>query len=397
MNKRTFFLTAIATAALLAGCGKQPPVKQSDAGSANASGPTGSAPKNKGPEEKILRMRNWPDYLPEGILADFEKETGIKVEYKTFASNESLHAMLSDSALNDDIVVPGSNYAATQIANGWLRPLDLALIPNAKNLDPRIMKVLARADIGNVHLVPWAWGMVTVGINRTKVQAALGDTPIPANSWELLFNPKYTAKLKSCGIAFLDSPSEVIPAAAHYAGKTAYSSDPADHEAAAQVISAVRGDIKRFSSTLIEDLANGKVCATLGWSGDINQAADEARQAGSTDVIEALLPSTGAMSFFDTMAIPRTAAHPKNAHAFINFMLRPDNAARMVTEVGYPTGNIAAQALVDKSVASNPSIFVSKENIDKLVAPSPYTTKGRASMIAQYMSVAYGYQVLSKK
>lgn len=386
MNPKILF-GAAALVALLAGCGKQAQMMQN---SSAAGAVTSSSTPTAVAEGKILKVSNWPDYLPEGILADFEKETGIKVVYKTFSSNEGLHRMLSHSAMDADIVVPGSNYAAIQIGQGLLRPLDRTLIPNTKNLDPSIMKLLSSADASNAHLIPWAWGLTTVGINRTKVQAALGDLPFPDNSWDLVFNPKYTAKLKTCGIVYLDSPGDVIPAAAHYAGMPAYSNSSADHEAAAQVIRSVRGDIRRFSSDLIGDIAAGKICAALGWSGDFNQAADQARKAGSTDVIEALLPSTGALSFFDTMAIPKTAKHPNNAHAFINFMLRPENAARMVTDVGYPTGNMSVRDLVSKDIANNQTIFVSEQDIAKLLPPGPSTNIGRASMIAQYMAVAYG-------
>ncbi len=393
ISKRTFMLAALATTAFLSACGKQPP----SAPSASAEPkPIGIASAAKEPEPKLLRIRNWPDYIPDGLLADFEKETGIKVEYRTFQTNESLHSLLADGQTDDDIVVPSSTYAAIQIQRGWLQPLDPALLPNVKNLDPDIMKALASADSGNAHLIPWAWGLTTVGINRTKVQEALGDMPIPENSWELIFNPQYTAKLKACGIAMLDSPSEVIPAAVHYIGRPAYTNNPADHVAAAAVIDAVRGDIKRFSSTLIDDMASGKICAALGWSGDFNQAAEKAREARSKDVIESLLPSTGAMSFFDTMAIPKGARHPQNAHTFINFMLRPEIAARMINEIGYPTGNMAARKLVNEDVAANATIFVSKEDVAKMVPPGAFTNQGRASMITQYLGFAYGIRDAAK-
>ena len=173
-------------------------------------------------EEKLLNIYNWPNYVPEGMIAAFEKETGIKVNYDTFKTDETLEAKLVAGNTGYDIVVPSSVFAKTQIEAQQLQPLDKSKIPNLVNLDPAIMKVLTRADPGNKYLVPWAWGFTTVGINKTKADKALVGLPMPDNAWVLVFNPKYTEKLKSCGIAYLDSPSEVMPVALHYIGKDAW-------------------------------------------------------------------------------------------------------------------------------------------------------------------------------
>lgn len=392
MLTKALTLIALVTSVALSGCNQPTTAAESQVSAGKAAA---SATPPSGEEEKVLRIRNWPDYLPEGLLEEFELQTGIKVDYKTFASNEDVLAMVAKGNSDADIVVPSSPFAALLIKDGLARPLDRSLIPNAKHLDPLIMRLLNIADPGNSHLIPWAWGFTTVGINRNQVKAALGGTPLPANSWELVFNPAYTSKLKSCGIAFLDSPSEVIPAAAHYAGKAAYSNATADHQAAAEVLRAVRGDIRKFSSDLIDELSSGKLCAVMGWSGDINQAALDAARSGSSDVIEALIPSTGGVAFFDTMVILKSSKHPKNAHAFIDFMLRPENAARIVSEIGYATGNVAARGLVDKYVASNPSIFMSEDNINKLAVPGPYTMNARSSMVTEYIRAAYDIPIAS--
>lgn len=391
LTKALTLFTLVASLALN-GCNQPTTAAESQVASGKA---TGSAMPIGIEEEKVLRIRNWPDYLPDGLLEEFELQTGIKVDYRTFASNEDLWALVAKGNSDADIVVPSSPFAALLIKEGLARPLDRSLIPNAKHLDPLIMRLLNIADPGNGHLIPWAWGFTTVGINRTQVEAALGGMPIPANSWELVFNPTYTSKLKSCGIAFLDSPSEVIPAAAHYAGKAAYSNAPADHQAASEVLRAVRGDIRKFSSDLIDELSSGKLCAVMGWSGDINQAAMKANRPGSSVVIEALLPSTGGVAFFDTMVILKSSKQPRNAHAFINFMLRPENAARIVNEIGYATGNVAARSLVDKYVAGNPSIFMSEADINKLAVPAPYTLGARSSMVTEYLRVAYDIPIAS--
>lgn len=370
-------------ALLLSACGKK------DAPVAVA--PEASAPaKLANAEEKVLNIYNWPDYVPEGLIAAFEKETGIKVNYDTFETNEALHAKLVAGNTGYDIVVPGSVFAKAQIAGGLLQPLDKSKVPNLANLEPALMKTLTKADPDNKYLVPWAWGFTTVGINKTKADKALAGLPMPANAWDLVFDPKYTAKLKSCGIAYLDSPTEIIPAALHYIGKDAYSNDPADYKAAAEMLAKVRPDVRLFSSTMIDDVAGGKACVAIGWSGDINIAASRARENGSRDEIQALLPSTGALIFLDTMALPKDARHPGNAHAFIDFYLSPANAALVTNTMNYPTANKAAIAQIKPEISGNKTIFVEPDYFSKLIPPSSFTNEAREAMANAYNSFKKG-------
>jgi putrescine transport system substrate-binding protein len=376
--KKLVLLIAM-SAALLAACDK----KQEPAAATPA--PVAAAPaKPVNTEEKVLNIYNWPDYLPAGMIDAFQKETGIQVKYDTFETNEALHAKLVAGNTGYDIVVPGTPFAKLQIEGQLLQPLDKSKLPDLGNLDPAIMHMLTKADPGNKHLVPWAWGFTTVGINKTKADKALRDLPMPENAWELVFNPKYTHKLKSCGIAYLDSPAEIIPAALHYLGKDAYSNDPADYKLATEMLAKVRKDITLFSSTMIDDIAGGKACAVIGWSGDINIAASRARENGSLDNIQALLPNTGALLFSDTMAITKDAKHPNNAHAFINFYLRPENGALVTDVTNYPTGNKAAIPKIKSNIASNNTIFVESDYFSKMIAPSSFSNEAREAMIQAY-------------
>jgi putrescine transport system substrate-binding protein len=379
----SFALSAI----VLAGCGKkEEPV-------AVAPAPVASAPAAAAvnTEEKVLNIYNWADYIPEGMIASFEKETGIKVNYDTFETNEALHAKLVAGNSGYDIVVPGSVFAKPQIEGGLLQALDKAQVKNLSNLDPAIMATLAaKTDPGNKHLVPWAWGFTTVGINKTKVAKVLGKTPMPENAWDLVFKPEYTSKLKSCGIAYLDSPTEIIPVALHYIGKDAYSNDAADYKLATEMLAKVRKDVRIFSSTMIDDVASGKACVAIGWSGDINIAAARAKENKSKDEIEALLPSTGALIFFDTMAITKDAKHPNNAHAFIDFYLRAENAARMSNEMNYPTANKAGVPLVKPEIANNKTIFVEADYFAKMIPPSSFSNEAREAMANAYNSFKKG-------
>lgn len=386
MNKVIW--SAAFVALLVSACGK----KEEAAAPAPAPAPVASAPAPAPvpAEEKVLNIYNWPDYIPEGMVAAFEKETGIKVNYDTFETNEALHAKLVAGNTGYDIVVPGSVFAKPQIDGGLFQALDKAKLANYKNLDPAVMQVLTKADADNKHLVPWAWSFTTVGINRTKVEKALGKTPMPENAWDLVFNPEYTKKVKSCGIAYLDSPTEIIPVALHYMGKDAYSNNPEDYKAATEMLAKVRKDIRLFSSTMIDDVAGGKACAVIGWAGDVNIAAGRAKENKSKDVIEALLPATGALAFFDTMAITKDAKHPQNAHAFIDFFLRPENAAAMANEMSYNSGNQAAKEQIKPEIASNPSIFVAADYMPKMVAPSSFSNEAREAMANAYNAFKKG-------
>ena len=382
------YLVSVALSALvLSACGK----KEVPPAAVVAPALVASAPAVAvNTEEKVLNIYNWPDYVPAGLIPAFEKETGIKVNYDTFETNEALHAKLVAGNTGYDIVVPGTVFAKSQIEGGLLQALDKSKIPNLANMDLAIMGTLVKADPGNKFLVPWAWGFTTVGINRTKVEKVLGTMPLPENAWSLVFDPKYTAKLKSCGIAYLDSPTEIIPAALHYIGKDAYSNDSADYQAAAAMLAKVRKDVRLFSSTMIDDIASGKACVAIGWSGDINIAAGRAKENGSKDVIESLLPSTGALIFFDTMAITKDAKHPKNAQAFIDFYLRPENAAMISNEMSYPTGNKAAVTLVKPEIAGNKTIFVESDDFSKMIPPSSFTNEAREALANAYNSFKKG-------
>jgi len=384
--KKLVLVTAM-SAILLAACGK----KEEPVAAAPVPAPVASAPSLPvNAEEKVLNIYNWPDYIPEGMTAAFEKETGIKVNYDTFETNEALHAKLVAGNTGYDIVVPGTVFAKSQIEGGLLQPLDKDKIPNLANLEPAIMNTLTKADPGNKYLVPWAWGFTTVGINKTRVDKALAGMPMPENAWDLVFDPKYTAKLKSCGIAYLDSPTEIMPVALHYIGKEAYSNNPADYKAAAEMLLKVRKDVRLFSATMIDDVAGGKACAVIGWSGDINIAANRAKENGSKDIIQALLPSTGALLFADTMALTKDAKHPNNAQAFIDFYLRPENAASVTNTMNYPTANKAAIAQIKPEISGNKTIFVEPEYFTKMIAPSSFTNEAREALANAYNSVKKG-------
>ncbi|UMR28763.1 polyamine ABC transporter substrate-binding protein [Massilia sp. MB5] len=342
-------------------------------------------------EEKVLNIYNWSDYIADDTIKNFEKETGIKVRYDVFDNNEILNSKLAAGKSGYDIVVPTAQWARLQIDAKLLRKLDKSKLSNLSNLDPHIQAKLAKIDPNNDYLVDWLWGYTTVGINVGKVKAALGAMPMPDNAWELIFNPKYASKLKSCGVSFLDSPSEVLPAALIYLGKPAFSTSAADYTEAGKMLSAIRPYVTLFSSSgYINDMANGAVCVALGWSGDINIARQRAIDAKNGQQIQVLVPKTSAALMFDTMAIPADAPHPNNAHLFINYILRPQVHASLTNKVFYANPNAASVKHVRKDIAENKNVFLSDDDKKRMQAPEAVPADIRRNITRVYTKFKTG-------
>lgn len=321
-------------------------------------------------EEKVLNIYNWSDYIGEDTIKNFEKETGIKVRYDNFDSNEIVHAKLVAGRTGYDLVVPSSNWAKLQLEGGLLSKLDKSKLPNLVNLDPDLQSQIAAIDPDNAHLVIWLWGYTTLGINVDKVKNALGDLPMPKNEWDLLFDTNYVSKLKSCGVSVLDSPSEVLPVALHYIGKPPNSSTAADYQEAGELLKTIRPYVTLFSSSgYINDMANGSTCLALGWSGDLSIAKMRAAEANKGVNVQVLVPSIGSELFFDTMAIPADAAHPDNAHKFINYILRPEVHAELTNAVFYANPNLKSHQYVDKEIAEDKTVFLSSEALKNMYPP----------------------------
>ncbi|MBK9517937.1 MAG: polyamine ABC transporter substrate-binding protein [Anaeromyxobacter sp.] len=342
-------------------------------------------------EKKVLNVYNWADYIGEDTLAGFEKETGIKVRYDNFDSNEILHAKLVAGKSGYDVVVPSSYWAKAQAAAGLLKPLDKSLLPNLKNLDPDLQEALAKLDTGNQYVVPWLWGYTTIGINVGKVKQALGDLPMPANAWDLLFKPEYVSRLKRCGVSVVDAPTEVIPPAMHYLGKPAYSRNLADYAGVPALLASIRPHITLFSSAgYIDDLANGSLCLVMGYSGDINIAKRRAIEGKTGQEIQALIPSTGGIIFVDAMAIPADAPHPRNAHRFIDYILRPEVHAGLTNKVFYANPNRASLPFVTPEVAADKTVFPSPEDMKRMAMPDVLGNDIRRHMTRLYTKFKTG-------
>ncbi len=326
-------------------------------------------------EEKVLNIYNWSDYIAEDTIEKFEEETGIKVTYDVFDSNEVLEAKLLAGSSGYDIVVPSASFMARQIQAGVFQKLDKSKLSNLENMDGQIMQNVGEYDPGNEHAVVYMWGTTGIGYNVEKVKERLGEDA-PTDSLALIFDPANAEKLADCGISLLDAPTEIIPAAMNYLGLDPRSTDPEDFKKGAEAIAAIKPHVRYFhSSQYINDLANGDTCVAMGWSGDVFQARDRADEADNGVSISYTIPKEGALQWFDMLAIPADAKHPENAHKFINFVMDAQITADITNYVWYASANEKAIDLIDGEILEDPGIFPPDEVKEKLWVAPVYNAK----------------------
>lgn len=304
-----------------------------------------------------VNVYNWSDYIAEDQLKAFEKNSGVKVNYTTYDSNEILEAKLRAGRSGYDVVVPtASPFFVRQLAAGLYKPLDKAKLRNLKNLDPEIMAQLAKYDPGNTHAIPWMWGTTGIGYNVAAIKKRMPDAPV--DSLKMIFDPAIVSKFADCGVMLLDSATDVFPAALKYLGLDPDSKKTEDLAKAADVVKAVRPYIRKFhSSEYINALAGGDICLALGFSGDIFQARDRAAKAKDRQDIAYAIPREGSLLWIDVAAVPKDAPDPGNALRFLDFLLEPKVAAASSELTGYANANIPATALLPKDISGNPLIY----------------------------------------
>ncbi len=343
---------------LLAACSSGTTDKTTDAA-------TGAAPAVAA-EDKTLNLYIWNDYLAEDTIANFEKETGIKVAVSNYGSNEELDGKLAPGSSGYDIVVPSASSYERQIKSGYYQKLDKSLLPNLSNMDPDIQARLAQHDLGNDYAVLHMWGTTGIGYNAKKIKAIMPNAPL--DSWKLVFDPAVAKNFQKCGIAVLDSATEMFTMVLAYMGKNPNSQDAADLNAAGELMNKFRPYLRYIDTQrMISDLANGEICLAVGYSGDMLQARDRASENKTGQEISYSIPSEGSIIWFDSYLMPKDAPHPKNAHAFINYMLRPEVIAAVTNNVNYANGNAKAGALVNKDVFEDPGVYPPAAVVAKLV------------------------------
>ena len=311
-----------------------------------------------------VHIYNWSDYIGETTLADFQKETGIKPVYDVFDSNETLEGKLLAGRTGYDVVVPSNHFLGKQIKAGAFQKLDRSQLPNYSNLDPALLKRLEQNDPGNLYAVPYLWGTNGIGYNVDKIKAVLGVDKI--DSWAAVFEPENIKKLHSCGVAFLDSADEMMPTVLNYMGLNANSTNPEDYKKAEAKLLAVRPYVTYFhSSKYIADLANGDICIAIGFSGDMFQARNRAAEAKKGVNIAYSIPKEGGALWFDMLAIPKDSANVKEAHAFINYLLKPEVIAQVSDYVGYANPNPGSDTLMEQSIRTDEAVYPPQAVLDK--------------------------------
>ena len=340
-------------------------------------------------DDKVLHVYNWSDYIAPDTIANFEKESGIKVVYDVFDSNETLEAKLLAGKSGYDIVVPSNNFLAKQIKAGVYQELDKSKLSNYDNLNKSLLKAVSVSDPDNKHAFPYMWGSIGIGYNPEKVKAALGVDKI--DSWDFILKPENLAKLKSCGVSFLDSPTEMLPVALHYLGLPTDTQKKADLKQAEDLFLKLRPSIGYFhSSKYISDLANGNICVAVGYSGDVQQAKSRAAEAGGKVKVAYDIPKEGAGSFYDMVAIPKDAENVEAAYKFMNYLLEPKVMAGITNSVRFPNGNEKATALVDKDITSDPGIYPSADVQAKLYAIADLPAATQREMTRSWTKIKSG-------
>src|SRR5271170_6782898 len=303
------------------------------------SGPSAAA------EEKRLFIYNWTDFIGRNTIAEFEKQTGIKVTYDVYDSEETMDARLLAGSSGYDVVIASTEYFGREIKAGVYIPLDRSKLPNWKNLDPRILAIQTAHDPGNEHSVPYMHAINGFAYNADMIKARMPNAPV--DSLDMLFKPEVVSKFADCGVTFLDSAADTLMLALQYLGLDPNTTKPEDYKAAEQLLLKVRPYVRSFdSSEYLNALANKEICIAMSWSSDYALSRSRAHAVGVNVNLAFTVPKEGANQNFSSLLIPEGATHPQAAYQFINFILRPDIVAEITNEIFYGNDNIASRSLI---------------------------------------------------
>jgi putrescine transport system substrate-binding protein len=341
-------------------------------------------------QERVVNFYNWSDYIEPSVLEAFTKETGIKVRYDTFDSNDTLETKLLAGKSGYDVVVPTGYFLQRQIAAGIFQKLDKSKLSNLGNVWPDIAKRLAVYDPGNQYAVNYMWGTVGIGYNVKKAREILG-ADAAMDTWDTVFKPDSLARFKACGVHMLDSSDDIVPAALHYLKLDPNSSDAKDLDKAVELLTKIRPSVRKFhSSEYLNALASGEICLVVGWSGDIKQSQKRAAEAKNGVEVGYAIPREGAQMFFDNLAIPKDAPHVAEAHALIDYLLRADVAAKNSNFVSYANGNLASQKLIDPAILSDRTVYPDAALMERLYVIKAKDAKTQRVMTRLWTRVKTG-------
>lgn len=332
-----------------------------------------SVPLADGEEPPFVNVYNWYDMIPQAVIKQFQEETGIHVRYDLYDNNEVLEAKLLAGHSGYDVVFPSvAPYVARQIAAKAYQPLQKNLLPNCQYLDPQVIAYMKEIDPKLTYAIPYYWGTLGIAYVEEEVKKRMPNAPV--NSYRMLFDPDIIKQFKTCGVTFLEEPVDIFPLVLKYMGLNKHPPSAEDIKKATKHLLKIRPSIARFSSSrFVNDLMTGESCVAQAWSGDA-QRAQEATEGmeglPQKRTIRYVIPQEGTTIWIDAMAIPVHAPHPKNAHRFINFLLRPDIAAKVTNAIQLPTAVKASHPWVRKDILQNPSLYppadlLAKSSLDK--------------------------------
>ena len=342
-----------------------------------------------GAQDRVVNVYNWSDYIEESIIEDFTKETGIKVVYDVFDSNEILETKLLAGGSGYDVVVPTATFLARQIQAGVFQKLDKSKLSNLSNMWDMVQKRTEAYDPGNEYSINYMWGTTGIGYNKAKIKERLGTDIV--DSWSLIFDPATIAKVADCGVYMLDSSTDILPTALKYLGLDPDAKDMDSLAKAEELMLSIRPSVRKFhSSEYINALANGDICVAVGWSGDIFQARDRAAEANQGVEVAYVVPKEGAYMWFDQMAIPADAQHVEEAHEFLNYIMKPEVAAKASNYIVYANGNKASQEFIDKEILEDPAVFPDDATLNNLFTTTPAGPKDQRNITRVWTKITTG-------
>lgn len=299
-------------------------------------------------DNNTLYFYNWTEYVPPGLLEQFTKETGIRVIYSTYESNESMYAKLKTYKNGAyDLVVPSTYFIAKMRKEGMIQPIDKSQLTQFHNLDPDLLN--KPFDPNNDYSIPYIWGATAIGVNSAIID------PNTITRWADLWKPAYQQSL-----LLTDDAREVFQVALHKLGYSGNTTDPQQINAAYEALKKLMPNVLAFNSDNPGNpFMEGEINLGMVWNG----SAWIARQSGTP--LQVIWPEDGGIFWMDSLAIPTNAKNKAGALKLIDFLLRPEIAAKVAGTIGYPTPNLAAQKLLPASIAHDPTLYPDSETIKK--------------------------------
>ncbi|MCE2028588.1 extracellular solute-binding protein [Sessilibacter corallicola] len=344
-------------------------------------------------ESKTLRVYNWSGYIGDGVIEAFEKETGVDVIYDTYDSSSEVEEKILRGGNKYDVVVSSLNFMAAQSKQGLFQPIDRQKIRNYDGLDPDFMSSVSTLDIENTHGIPYMWGTLGIGYNETMVRGVLGSKA-PIDSWDLIFKPENLKKLSACGVSFLEESTQMTSLVLNYLKKDPNSSNVSDYKKSAEsYLKKLAQHVNVFDSKeFLDNLSSGKICVAVGWSGDIAKAIKDAKAENSNLKLRYVLPKEGTFRWVDMLSIPVLSENTDIAHAFIDFLTRPEIAAKNTNNNRYANPVPKSLPFVEPLLRDDRSIFPTKDVQLKLFQNSPRSILVRRAIKDVWKNVLDEYQ-----